>query len=160
MESLIAVASSTRVFQRLRFKSSTCIRPQTASTMALSYGLPTAPSEPSLIWIPHGSSDVVLNIWGFPPLGPDQGLGVVGPAPAGIEGEMPDPGTADLDQIQPAAVEGPCLVGSKVRCSAAAVSEHLLCAIGCSVATGVDRTSGTTGMQWPRRMIEAGLTVA
>src|SRR3954454_25255648 len=38
----MAVVSSILVFQRLRLKSSTCIRPQNDSTIALSYALPTA----------------------------------------------------------------------------------------------------------------------
>jgi hypothetical protein len=45
MYSKIALASSTRVFCRFRFSSSTSMRPQKESATALSQGSPTVPSE-------------------------------------------------------------------------------------------------------------------
>lgn len=39
------LASSTRVIQRFLFSSSTCMRAQNASTIALSNGAPTAPTD-------------------------------------------------------------------------------------------------------------------
>jgi hypothetical protein len=47
MYSKIALASSMRVFQRRRLRTSTCRRAQKASATALSYGSPTVPSEGS-----------------------------------------------------------------------------------------------------------------
>ena len=48
MYSKIAFPSSSLVFQRFRFSSSVCMRPQNDSMTALSQGSPTVPSEGSM----------------------------------------------------------------------------------------------------------------